>query len=251
MHVSRVGLSALKGARRQSRPQVELNAAGPVGDRVFCLVDPTRERVVRTVENPSLLQARVGWQSGELTVTLAGDTVRGRPQPAGERRSLDYWGRRVELDLVDGPWAAAFSDHLGYEVLLARSAGAGVVYGASVSLITTGSLRELSRRVGCDVAEAQLRATFTVQTDEPHREDGWIGRRIRLGTAELEVRGDIPRCHVIDLDPASGTRRSAALRTLAGYRRQANGVMFGVGAVVTRPGRVQVGDPVTLPHAGG
>ncbi|MGV8907536.1 MAG: MOSC domain-containing protein [Propionicimonas sp.] len=251
MHVSRTGYTSLKGARHLDRPFVDLSEDGPVGDRVFCLVDLARERVLRTVENPALMQTRATSEAGVLTVTLAGATVGGVPAGAGETRTLDYWGRRVTLEILDGPWAAAYSRHLGYEVVLARSTGGDVVYGASVSLITTGSLDELSRRVGTRVLDAQLRATFTVHTDAPQPEDAWIGKRLTLGEAEVEVRSAIPRCHVIDLDPDSGIRRADAMSVLADYRRRGNEVVFGVDAVVTKPGRVCVGDGVeTVGSAG-
>ena len=244
MYVSRVGFTSLKGARHRGWEFVDLSGDGPVGDRVFCLIDVARGRVLRTVENPTLLQTVASWDAGVLTVALPGATAAGVPTSVGEARTLDYWGRRVTLEILHGPWAAAYSTHLGYDVELARSTGGDVVYGASVSLVTTGSLDELSRRVGTRVLDSQLRATFTVHTDAPHREDAWIGRRFTLGEAEVEVRSAMPRCHVIDLDPDTGTRRTEAMRALADYRRQCNQVVFGVDAVVTKPGRVHVGDDV-------
>lgn len=244
MHVSRIGFTPLKGAHHLGRSFVDLSASGPVGDRVFCLVDLARDRVVRTVENPTLLQTRATWDAGVLTAMLPGVTVSGVPVGAAETRTLDYWGRRVTLELLDGPWAAAYSTHLGHDVVLARSTAGDVVYGASVSLVTTGSLDELSRRVGIPVLDSQMRATFTVHSDAPHREDAWIGQRLTLGEAEVEVRSAVPRCHVIDLDPDTGRPRTEALKALAGYRWQSNEVLFGVDAVVTKPGRVHVGDAV-------
>jgi len=202
MYVSRIGFTSLKGARHLSRQRVDLSWHGPVGDRVFCLIDLARERVLRSVENPTLVQTVATWNDGVLSVTLPGATAAGVPTCVGDIRTLDYWGRRVRLELLDGPWAAAYSRHLGHDVALARPiSGDVVVYGASVSLVATGSLDELSRRVGTRVLDSQFRATFTVHTDAPHREDAWIGHRLTLGQAEVEVRSAMPRCHVIDLDP--------------------------------------------------
>lgn len=65
------------------------------------------------------------------------------------------------------------------------------------------------------------------------------------------MRSAIPRCDVIDLDPDTGIRRTDAMRALADSRRQGNEVVFGVDAVVTKPGRVYVGDGVQPFGTGG
>jgi uncharacterized protein len=243
MHVSRIGLAALKGTRHVDLDAVDLRLDGPRGDRVFCLVDPARGRVLRTVENPTLMQVVASWRDGVLTATLPDDEVSGVPAATGETVKLDYWGRLAALDIIAGPWAAAFSRHLGYDVVLTRTSRPGeVVFGGSVSLVTTSSLDRLAQDVG-PVDQRQFRATMTIDTTgEPaFVEDGWHGRRLRLGDAEVEVRGAIPRCAVIGLDPVSGLKRADVLRTLGGYRRMSGEVVFGVDAVVTRPGRVEVG----------
>ncbi|MDX6301963.1 MAG: uncharacterized protein QOF53_3177 [Nocardioidaceae bacterium] len=242
--MSRIGFASLKGTRHVDRPSVELSLEGPVGDRVFCLVDPARSRVVRTVENPTLMRTVARWDGRVLAADLPAGSVRGAPAPTGETLEVDYWGRTVALEVLGGPWRAAYSEYLGYPVELARGSKAGdVVYGGSVSLVTSSSLDCVAERLGAAVDSAQLRATFTVQTDgePPHVEDSWVGRRVRVGEAEVEVRSALPRCAVVDLDPATGHRRADVLRTLAGYRRAQGEVLFGVDAVVTTPGRVAVG----------
>ena len=250
MHITRIGLTPVKGGRHGGQPSVELTPDGPEGDRVFCLVDRARGRVLRTVENPTLLQTFATWHTGVLTATLPGRTVEDVPAPTGETLEVDYWGRSAALETVAGPWSEAYADHLGVDpadLVLARSRQPGeVVYGAAVSLVTTSSLDLLADRSGGAVDSAQFRATFTVDTsgEQPHAEDTWIGRRLRLGEAEVEVRSAVPRCAVVDLDPDTGARRSRLLRTLGGYRQAAGEVVFGVDAVVTTPGRVAVDAPV-------
>jgi uncharacterized protein YcbX len=246
VHITRIGLTPVKGGRHTERPSVDLSADGPVGDRVFCLVDRERRRVLRTVENPTLMQTTSRWSDGALAVTLPARDVEGVPAPTGERLEVDYWGRLASLEVVDGPWAAAYSEHLGRDVVLARAGRPGeVVYGASVSLVTTSSLDLLAERTGGPVDSAQFRATFTVDTDglPAHVEDTWVGERLRLGDAEVEVRGVVPRCAVVDLDPVSGSPCSPVLKALGGYRQQAREVVFGVDAVVTSSGGVDVGAP--------
>lgn len=252
MRIERIGFTPLKGTRHVARDLVELDAEGPVGDRMFCLVDPLRGRVLRTVENSSLMSLVARWDAGVLSVDLPGRTVEGEPSPTGEELKADYWGRTAALERVEGPWSEAFTEHLGREVVLGRSVHPGeVVYGASVTLLTTASMRLLSEQLGHDVASARFRPTFLVDTGDdrvvrPHVEDTWVGRRLRVGDATLLVRGTVPRCAVVDADPENGADKTPVLATLAGYRRVQGEVFFGVDAVVVDPGTVRQGDVAEL-----
>ncbi len=249
MHVARIGFTPIKGGRHQTQGSVLLTETGPRGDRAFCLIDPTDGRCLRTVENPTLLQTRASWDGVALSVELPSGTVAGEPVSTGDVRTVDYWGRTAEVERVEGPWASAYSAFLGREVVLTSSAPGEMVYGGPVTLVTTASLSRLAAEVGVPVDGARFRATFQLDGGDhldPHAEDGWAGRRLRLGTAELRVRGLVPRCAVIDLSPASGARDLGLLHALSAYRRSAGEVTFGVYADVTLPGRVTSGDPAVL-----
>ena len=249
MRISRIAFTPVKGGRHLTHDAVELSAAGPVGDREFALVDRSRGRVLRTVENPSLLRACARWEAGVLSVELDGHTVEEAPGPSGETYEVDYWGRTATLQGCEGPWARAYSDLLGLDVVLCRCARPGqVVYGASVTIVTTSSLSLLSRTLGREVDDARFRSTFLVETgDAPaHLEDWWAGRELRVGEATVRVRGVVPRCAVIDLNPVTGRADAPALRTLSGYRRSGDEIGFGVDAVVTTPGGVRTGDQVVV-----
>jgi uncharacterized protein YcbX len=259
MHVTRIGLTPLKGTRHAGPASLDLTLDGPVGDRLFCLVDRSRGRVLRTVEHPAMLATSARWADGVLRTDLPHRSVEAVPEQGGERLRVDYWGRPAEVELVDGPWAAAYSEHLGRPVDLARARRAGeVVFGGSVSLVTSSSVERVQREVGAGPGGDRLdhpaddrsgdrfgdrfRATLTVDTSgqPPFVEDTWVGRRLRVGTAEVEVRGRLPRCAVVDLDPGSGGRRTPVLATLAGYRRVGTEILFGVDATVVRPGRIDL-----------
>lgn len=250
MRVVRVGFTVLKGGRHLARPEAVLDLGGPVGDRAYCLLDPARDRVVRTVENPTMVQVVATLDGSRLSVAVPGrEPVGGVPEPSGEVRTVDYWGRREQVELVDGPWESVLSRHLGYDVRLARVLRpGGVVYGAPVSLVTTSSLEELGRRVGRPVEAERFRATLVLETEglPPHVEDDWVGRELRVGDAVVRVRGRVPRCAVVDLDPASGVRTVPLLRALAGYRRDVSEICFGVDADVTEAGQVRVGGRAVL-----
>lgn len=252
MHIERIGFTPVKGGRHLTHDLADLTLDGPVGDRVFCLVDRSRGRVLRTVENPTLLRACARWEAGVLSVELPGRTLEGVPSPSGETFTVDYWGRTATLQSCTGPWAEAYSGHLGFDVVLCRAGTPGeVVYGASVTLVTTGSLSLLSQRVGREVGSERFRSTFLVDTGDsaPYVEDSWPGRDLRIGEATVRVRAMVPRCAVVDLDPVTARKDVPVLSGLSRYRLGQAEINFGVDAVVTVPGRVRTGDQVALGEA--
>ena len=247
LKVVRAGFAPIKGTRHLAHDRVTLDAQGPVGDRGFALVsvdpeDPARGRVLRTVQNPSLVAVRAELVGDRLEVELpGGETVSAVPEVTGRSITCDYWGREVELELVGGPHAELFSSWLDRPVRLARARRGDVVFAGPVSLVTTASLRDLAGHAGQDAVDAaRFRPTLVVETDEPYAEDAWLGREIRVGEATLRIGVPIPRCAVIDLRPETGERDVRLLKTLALHRalNRAGEPAFGVFAEVVVSGAV-------------
>lgn len=250
MRVVRVGFAALKGTRHTAYDAVELDVDGAVGDRLFCLVDVAARRVLRTIENPSLVAVRTSWDGSRLDTTLpSGEMASGVPTASGQTLTSDYWGRPVDLALLGGPHAELLSSYLGRPVRLAQAPRGGVIYGSSVSLIMTASLRALEARLGCDLDPARFRPTIVVDAgDEPFVEDGWLGSDLRLGEAMIRIGVAIPRCAVIDLDPVTAERDARLLKSLASMR-PADGPLqlgFGLDAAVRAGASVRPGDEVEV-----
>lgn len=264
MPVARLSLTPVKGTAHAHPAELVVEAGGPRHDRRFCLVDPQRSRVLRTVENPALVGCHAWYDGAHLSVrlpggtTAAGDVVRG-----GAGMTVDYWGRPVQVAVVRGPWAAAFSALLGHEVVLTEVSQPGdVVFGASVTLLTTSSLRELGRRLGRPAERSALsdqalddserfRSTVVVDTGPAPAfvEDGWVGRQVLVGSAVVQVTGAVPRCAVVRIAPGEGRVDDMdPLRALAVDRTELNArgreVVFGVQGDVVRPGLVSTGDAV-------
>ena len=236
--VRRAGLSPVKGMRHLDLDHVDLDDRGPVGDRVFCLVDPARRRVLRTVQHPSLIGVVARTYDDALALSLpSGEQADGPAPPSGETVTCDYWGREVDLALTDGPHADVMSAHLGQDVRLARAPRGAVVFGGPISVVTTASLHAL----GEGVQPARFRATLVVETDLPWVEDDWLGRTMTVGGATIGIGGPIPRCAVIDHHPETGERDTRLLKAMAGTRptNKAGEPMFGVYArvIVTGQGR--------------
>lgn len=245
MHVARLGLTPVKGMTHNALPAVDVTRDGPVNDRTFCLVDRSTGAVMRTVGNEGVLACRATWRPPELTVDTPHGSATGEVVD-GEPCTGDYWSRAVGLVTVDGPWNDLLRNYLGRDVVLCRVTGPeDVVWAGSVSLVTTSSLADLAERTGRTHDHGvRFRATATVDTgDAPaFTEDEWIGRRVRLGDVVVAVRGQLPRCAVVNRRPGTGERDVDVLRALAHDRRGRGEIWFGLHADVESPGRISVGD---------
>ena len=218
-------------------PEVELAAAGPVGDRAFMVVEEDG-RLVKTTRTPKLLQVAPRWEGAELVLALpGGQEARAVPEPGEPSATRLYDGREVRGRLVDGALADALSEHLGRRVrLLAADGGQTGADDAPVSLMSTASLAALGGPDG-----RRFRMTITIDGVEPWEEHGWAGRELEVGEALLRVVDPIPRCVVTTRDPEEGRTDVPILKQLADLRGPKD-VTFGVWCEVATPGRVRVGD---------
>jgi uncharacterized protein YcbX len=249
VRVRRLGFAAVKGTRHLARPAVTLTVGGPEGDRRYAVADPSTGRVLRTVDHPALSRVEAEVVDGLLLLRLPdGTVVDGPALPDGERARTvegDYWGRLAPLRPLDGPHDAVLTAYLGRPAAVVATEPGAVVWGAAVSLVTTGELDRLVGRLhaaGATVPEGldeRFRATVTLEAAT----DPQPGTRLRLGAAVVEVVGRIERCAVIDADPGTGLRDSRVLRHLEHH----DGLpTFGVDARVVVPGTVRAGDPGAL-----
>ena len=77
------------------------------------------------------------------------------------------------------------------------------------------------------------------------REDEWVGRRVRVGDAEIAINGHVGRCLITSRHPESGVIDLPTLDLIRGYRGDVpttEPLPFGVYGEVSRPGAVRVGD---------
>jgi uncharacterized protein YcbX len=118
----------------------------------------------------------------------------------------------------------------------------------ATTLLATTSLDTLAGHLGVDALDhRRFRMNFGIEGLEPHEEDGWIGRRVRVGGAVVVPQGNVGRCAITTQNPDSGRPDLDTLGALASYRRDVETtepLPFGVHAAVAEPGRVRVGDPV-------
>jgi uncharacterized protein len=120
-----------------------------------------------------------------------------------------------------------------------------------VLVISEESLADLNARLSEFVPMDNFRPNYIVRgVKEPYAEESWT--RVLIGdvphVASSELCG---RCGMINLDQTKGERvgrdRRNPLKTLAGYRRTADGtILFGKYMVPEKAGIVRVGDNISL-----
>lgn len=114
-------------------------------------------------------------------------------------------------------------------------------------LITTlASLDDLNNRLAAPVPMDRFRPNLVVSGAEAWEEDSWA--RIRIGGTELSLVKPCSRCVMTTVDQDTGIipDRKEPLATLARFRKQEGGVMFGQNALVEQSGRVTAGDEVEI-----
>lgn len=113
-------------------------------------------------------------------------------------------------------------------------------------LLTDATLARLQKLAPASRVDVRrFRPNLVVETPsgvEDFVELGWIGRRVRVGEAELEIALACPRCVMITHGFADLPRDPGLMRTVV---REAN-QNVGVYMRVERPGRIAVGDRVEL-----
>ncbi|WP_284264834.1 MOSC domain-containing protein [Roseicyclus amphidinii] len=113
---------------------------------------------------------------------------------------------------------------------------------ASVSVLNLASLRALGQKLGRDLDPRRFRGNLWLDGLAPWEEVDLVGKRLRIGAAELDVIEPITRCRATEANPDTG-RRDAA--TLAALEEALGHTDFGVYTMVRRAGRVATGDEVT------
>ena len=254
--VARISIAPVKGLGLVHPDEVVLDMTGPAENRRFHLVDVEGRRY-NQLRRGALVQVKPEYDpaAGRLALHFPDGSVADGEIVLGEEMTTDFYGREVAGRLVAGPWSEALSEWAGTQLRLVQSPpGAAVDRGRGhVSLISRASLEELGRRAGvAPVDGRRFRMLFELGGCEPHEEDGWIKRHVRIGDSVVRMRGDVGRCAITTQNPETGAPDLDTLRTISAYRgftaneKGERHIPFGIYGEVLEPGRVALGDAVEV-----
>lgn len=245
--VATISITPVKSLALHHPQEVELDAAGVRGNRLYYLVDEAG-RLANGVRHGTLVQIRPELENGSLTLRFPDGAIVDGDVELADSVTTDFYGRPVQGRLVRGPWSDALSDYVGSHLQLVRAVDDDAWDVQPATLVSLASCARLGEQLDAQVDHRRFRMLLTLDGLEPHEEDSWSGGRVRVGEAVLRVGGPVPRCAVTTQDPETGIRSLDTLSGIRRYRgvRESDGksIDFGVYARVEQPGRVRVGDAV-------
>jgi uncharacterized protein YcbX len=266
--VARLSIAPVRALGLQHPRWIDVDESGVRQDRRFFLIDEhghivDRLRAGRLVQ----VQARTDPDATWLRMTFPDGSVVGGDVVLDEPVRVHVYGREAVGHIVGGPWAAALEPYAhGRPLLLVRCDTPGgtriradeTQVRNAASMVTDASLAELARHLGvARVDGRRFRMLIELEGAEaPHEEDTWIGSRIAVGSAVLEITKPDARCAITTQDPDTGERDLDTLRTILDYRGFRAGdtekrIDFGVLAEIAVPGRISLGDEVRVLHGRG
>jgi uncharacterized protein YcbX len=248
--VARLSIAPVRSLGLEHPDEIAVGPTGVLEDRRFFLTDASN-RLVDRLSVAELVQISAHTDPDATTLRLTfpdGRVVEDEVQLDGPVETPIH-GRVGVGHVVIGPWAAALSAFCGREIVLVRcDRPGGTRVANAVSLVSDGSLRRLASQAGVDDVDGRRFRMLMELTDaEAHEEDSWIGGRVAVGTAELQITKPDARCAITNQDPDNGRRDLDTLRTIIAYRglREGRHADFGVLGEVTIPGAIRLGDEVT------
>jgi uncharacterized protein YcbX len=217
----------VKSVLGEQLDQLWLDRAGPVGDRIWGL---------RTADG------RLG--SGKNSHRFV--RLDGMLQMSARTTRTDVLLRLPdgrELTMTDTVLPEALAAVVGRTVAVDRADGQPHHDAAPLHLVTTASLRWWADQAPePEVSWQRTRANVVVDVPGSDRvEDGWVGRKLRIGDSEVEIVEPTERCAMVTHAQAGLDHAAELLRVLAPHD-----LNLGVYATVVTPGTVRVGDPVVV-----
>ena len=256
-HVAWISIAPVKSMALVPLELAVLETTGIVGDRAFAVLDP-EDRLVNGKRLGPMARIRPDYDPIGRTLALhfPDGSVAAGPIELGPTYIAPFRTRPRAVQPVIGPWSEAISAWAKQPLHLVALAelGDGVDRGPSATLVSAAALLELARAGGVDepLDQRRFRMTFGVDGVEAYAEDGWVGRKVRIGDAVVHVDGNVGRCAVTTQDPDTGYPTFDTLHVLnetRGSLETTEPLPFGVWSDVVEPGLVRLGDRVELVDA--
>jgi hypothetical protein len=152
------------------------------------------------------------------------------------RRAIEAFFDRFSADDLRGP----------AKVLAAAGHSFSDTVGKVVSLVNLETVRAIAAKIAAPVHPLRFRGNLHVEGLPAWEEFGWVGKRLAIGGATLEVTKRINRCAATNVDPETAARDLTIPKSLLLAHGHAD---CGVYLRVVAGGKLTVGDTIGLIQA--
>jgi uncharacterized protein YcbX len=269
----------VKSMAGEHRDSVIISQHGIPGDRGWALFDETRQGISGGKRLPALRCCRARYPSEPVAgaaspaaeVTLPDGSTFMCDQADASRRMTGFLGRPVSFHGLGGAGSETapritmqseteetvralnglvaeepMPDYSAFPPERLKELRRGNFFDAyPVHLLTRTSLRSLAKRApdrAWDERRFRPNALLDVTDGGDFPELGWLGRRLQVGSAVLEVVVGCPRCVMVTQPVDELPHDPGVMRTLVREAHHIAGVYAGVAV----PGEARVGDRVEL-----
>lgn len=253
--VAWLSTTPVKSLRLHDVDELQVEMHGAVGDRQFVLTDPNGHLVnAKTVGALIQVVATSEPPFDELTMAFPDGRVVADRVRLGEQSTMLAYGHERPVRAVIGPWSEALSALTGADLRLVQPVepGGGIdrEREGGLTLLSTASLTALATAAGtATVDPRRFRMNVGLTGAESFEEETWRDRVVTVGEVRMRVHGNVGRCAITTRDPETGVADFDTLRLLRGLRGGAattEALPFGVWGEVVQPGRVRLGDTVSV-----
>ncbi len=274
--VSDLFIYPIKSCRTIPVNQAEVSLKGLVGDRELMWIDSSNQFVTQRTF-PLFAKVQVELLANSIKLSVDDGTIEPfefQPNLAGTPKNVKIWrDDTVAIDQgdavadwlkqalnleeeeqfrlvrqspdyirpVDPDYAVNSSNHVSF------------ADGYPCLVTNTASLADLNRRLEESYPNSQqqipmnrFRPNIVLDTDQPFIEDQW--KTIQIGEVYFDLVKSCRRCIVTTTDQNSAERNplTEPLKTLATFRQQPRGVMFGYNTIPRNTGKIRIGDEVKV-----
>lgn len=120
----------------------------------------------------------------------------------------------------------------------------GAIEEEHVLIVNDASVKALEEETGKPIDWRRFRPNLVVSLKDkvPFSEEHLAGKRLAIGSAEIEIVRPCERCSIINIDPSSTAIDPLVLKTV--YQKHGNN--FGMYAAVRKPGVITVDDEILM-----
>ena len=251
MSVLQIWRYPVKSLQGESLNSTEVTDVIP-GDRGWGIIDNQTGLLLSAKRVPRLLEGQARIIRDHCVLTIDRNECSSEDEKINEKLS-DWLERPVtlsrpntgEIRNIEIEWDDGTAEILKDPDVFEFSTAPGWFFDSSSSLNLIGSatLDFLEKRVGTGSGDVRrFRPNLLVKTEKPFEENDWVGKDLRIGTAEVFVKKRTDRCIVITREIGEFSASRSTLRFLSEHHDREAGISMNP----TQPGVICTGDVVEV-----